>query len=356
MARKICYLLLIFIFSNCSFSKNTSGLKSNKNHPVFRETDDFGIRVKPILNREYLIFLSWYISVYGESYPERVVSILPKESINSNFGSGIEIEERLKTSTSILKNYILNPKFIDYPLIGLSLPQIMEMQRWMSDRYNENVLIEKGFLNFNPNQKDEDCFSMEAFLVDQYMGDVIKTFSNRSWQKEYLPTFRLPYQEEINTIKSYSPFDTRLKKYPFGRKDFLAKWDKQFIEVLPKENKIILKTPFKPIEIICKNDFTFNAETNTFTDATLSNEKVKFINPKYLDLGNPDESADKYGNKYPYLEKNRFGQMEFIIIGIDDKNRPIVVDALKLENKDLLENKIFRIAFNKTLKPQHVPQ
>jgi hypothetical protein len=353
MAKKTIYLLLIFIFSTCNFSKDTSGLKSNKNHPVFRETDDFGIRVKPILNREYLIFLSWYISVYGESYPEKVISILPKNSFNSNFGSGFEIGERLKTSTSILKNYILNPKYIDYPLIGLSIPQIMEMQRWLSDRYNENVLIDKGFLNFNPNQKDEDCFSMETFLIDQYIGAIRKTPSKRSWKKEYLPTFRLPFQEEINTIKSYSPFDTRLKKYPFGRKDFLWKWNKHFIKVIPKEKKIILKSPYNSIELICENDFTLN---KTFTDATLSDKYLDMGNTKYLDMGNPEESAGQYGDKYPYLEKNRFGQMEFVVVGINDENRPIIADVLKLKNKDLPDNKIFRICFNKTLESKYLPK
>ena len=352
MDKKIIYLLLIFIFSNCNFSKDTVRLKSNKNHPTFKETDSFGVRVKPILNREYLIFLSWYISVYGESYPEKVISILPKNSFNTNFGSSFEIGERLKTSTSILKNYILNPKYIDYPLIGLSIPQIMEMQRWLSDRYNENVLIEKGFLNFNPNQKDEDCFSMETFLVGQYMGDVRKIVSKRSWQKEYLPTFRLPYQKEIDSIKNYSRFDTRLKKYPFGRKDFLSKWNKQFIKILPKENKIILSCPYKPIEIICEGDISFNG---SFKDATLKDKYLKFTNPIYLDLGNQDESADQYGDKYPFVEKNKFGQMEFIIAGIDKKNRPILIDLRNIDN-ELHENKIFRIAFNKTIEPQNLPK
>ncbi len=353
MAKKICYLLFIIIFSNCNFSKNSAGLKSNKNHPTFHETETFGVRVKPILNREYLIFLSWYISVYGDSYPEKVISILPKNSFNSNFGSGFEIEERLKTSSAILKNYILNPKYIDYPLIGLSISQIMEMQRWMSDRYNENVLIKKGFLNFNPNQRDEDCFSMEAFLVDQYMGNVRNTVSKRSWKKEYLPTFRLPYQKEINAIKDYSRFDTRLKKYSFGRKDFLAKWNKQFIEVLPKENKIILKCPFRSIEIICDGNISFK---NSFKDATLKGKHLEFTNRKYLDLGNPDESVDQYGDKYPYVEKNRFGQMDFVIVGIDNKNRPVVVDPLKLDNDEFYHDKIFRIAFNKTIEPQYLPK
>lgn len=355
MDKRIICLLLIFIFSNCNFSKKITGLKSNKNHPTFLETDTFGIRVKPILNREYLIFLSWYISVYGNSYPEKVISILPKESLNPFYGSNFEIGERVKNSThnSILQGYILNPKYIDYPLVGISLPQVMEMQRWMSDRYNENVLIEKGFLNFNPEQKDEDCFTLETVLVGQYMGNVRKPISNRSWKKEYLPTFRLAYQDEINFIKNHSNFDIQLKEYPFSKKDFLWKWNKHFLDISPKENKIILKCQFDPIEIICENDISF---LSPFVDATSRGKYLEFANTKYLDLGNPDGSTEQYKDKYPYVEKNRFGQMEFVVVGIDNKNRPVIANPPKLANEIFYENKIFRIAFNKILEPNYLPK
>lgn len=361
MDKKIIYLFFLFVFSNCNFSTKTTGLKTNKNHPTFLETEKFGIRVKPILNREYLIFLSWYISVYGDSYPEKVISILPKESLNPAYGPNFELEEILQASTSILKNYILNPKYIDYPLIGLSPPQIMEMQRWMCDRYNENALIKKGFINFTSNQKDEDSFSIESYLVDQYMGDVRKNISpdkpfdhgNRIWLKEYLSTFRLPYQNEIASIEMDSNFDTQLKGYSFGRDDFLWKWNENNLLVLPKENKIILRPKFYPIKIICEINFSPN--TISYSDAFLTDKKLEFFNKKYLDLGDPDGIRDQYWNEYPYKQKNRFGQMQFVVVGIDKENRPIIADPIRLENDVFSENKIFRIAFNKTITSQHLP-
>ncbi|MFK7774620.1 MAG: hypothetical protein AB8F94_20945 [Saprospiraceae bacterium] len=353
MDKKTICLLLLFMFSNCNFSKKTAGLKSNKDHPTFLETDHFGIRVKPILNREYLIFLSWYISVYGESYPEKVINILPKKSLDPRYGSNFEMNDILNASTSILKNYIFNPKYIDYPLIGLSSSQILEMEKWMSDRFNENALIEKKNLNFNPEQKDEDCFTLETLLVQQYEGSVRKAFSNRVWRKEYLANFRLPYQKEIDLIKNHPNFYTQLKEYPFNKKDFLWKWNKYYLAISPNKNTIILKHSIYSIELIYENGFENN---NTFTDATLKDKSLEFSNKKYLDLGNPDGAKDQYENKYPYLEKNRSGQMQFVIVGIDDKNRPIVADPIQLKNEGPLENKIFRIAFNKTLESQHLPK
>lgn len=353
MDKKIIYLLLLFIFSNCNFSKKTTGLQSNKNHPSFLENDHFGIQVKPILNREYLIFLSWYISVYGSSYPEKVMSILPKEFLDPRYGSNFEIDEILKASTSILKNYIFHPKYIDYPLIGLSSAQVLEMEKWMSDRYNENALIEKKNLNFNSAQKDEDCFTLETLLVHQYEGSVRKAFSNRIWRKEYLATFRLPYQNELESIKTHSNFDNHLKEYSFDKKDFLWKWNKYFLTTSPEKNTIILKHSIYSIELIHENGFKNN---NTFTDAILIDKNLEFFNEKYLNLGNPDEAKDQYENKYPFKEKGWYGHMEFVIVGIDEKNRSIIADPIRLKKEDFSENKIFRIAFNKTLESQYLPK
>lgn len=358
--KKIIYLVLLFVFSNCNLSKKTTGLKSNKNHPTFLELDHFGIRVKPILNREYLIYLSWYISVYGSSYPEKVISILPKESLNPAYSSNFEIEEILNASTSILKNYIFNPNYIDYPLIGLSPSQIMEMQKWMSDRYNENVLIKKKVIHFNIEQRDEDNFSLESFLVGQYEGNVRKVLShpprdhgNRFWLKEFLPTFRLPYQNEIDSIKNHPKFDTTLKEYSFSKKDFLWQWNKYFLATSPNEKTIILKQSIYSIQLSYKNNFVYN---NTFTNEVLKNKNLEFLNKKYLDLGNSDGMQDQYEEDYPFSEKDRFGQMPFVVVGIDFENKPIIADPIQLTNGVFSKNKIFRIAFNKLLEEQHTPE
>jgi len=359
MDKKIIFLLFFFIFSNCKISKNTSGLKLNKDHPTFLETDEFGIRVKPILNREYLIFLNWYIQVYGNSYPEKILSILP-ENLLKKYDSHLSLEERLQASNSSLKDYIFNSKYIDYPLSGLSSTQVLEMQKWMSDRYNENALIELGIYNFNTLQIDEDCFTIEAFLAGQYMGDLQKDmpvesfdYGNRIWRKEYLPTFRLPYQNELNCIKNYPNVDSQLKEYSFDENDFLWKWNNELLKILPKESKIILKDSNESIEVIVKKDITFK---NIFIETYLHDNSLEFINTRYLDLGNLDGKKEQYEGKYPYEEKGYFGEMEFVVVGIDEKNRPIIADRLKLGHKEFPANRIFRIAYNKTLETQYLPK
>lgn len=359
MKIKIIFLLLFFTIISCNTTKNTTSLKSDKNHPTFLESDHFGIRVKPILNREYLIFLNWYIHVYGLSYPEKVLSILPKNSLHPDYGSNFKIDEIIHASRGVLKNYILNAKYIDYPLIGLSLPQIMEMQKWMNDRYNENVLIEKGYLNFNSNQKDEDSFSFEAYLVNQYEGSVRKTApngardtGNRIWRKEYLPTFRLPYQDEVNVIKNHKEFSTQLRAYNFDKKDFLWEWNKHFLNISAKENKVILNHHFSPIEIISKDNYN---PTSEISNALLNNRKLEFLQLEYLNLGNPDLIEHQY-EKYPYPEKGWFGLMDFVVIGLDHNNKPVIADKLKIADENPIENKIYRIAFNTMLTSEYLPK
>ena len=188
------------------------------------------------------------------------------------------------------------------------------------------------------------------------MGDVRKPISNKSWKKEYLPTFRLPYQNEIDSIKNHSDFGTQLKEYSFGKKDFLWKWNKYFLATSPGKNIVILKHSIYSIEINHGNDLKINGIANSFTDEILIDKKLEFTNTKYLDLGNPDGSTEQYGNKYPYEEKGWFGQMKFVVVGIDNNNRPIIADPIKLQNEDSLDNKIYRMSFNKTLEPQQLPK
>lgn len=237
----------------------------------------------------------------------------------------------------------------------------MEMQKWMNDRYNENMLIKKGFLNFNLEQRDEDNFSLEAFLVNQYEGNVRKVLShkpkdqgNRAWRKEYLATFRLPYQNEIDSIKKHTTYSTQLRAYKFDKRDFLWIWNKHFLDISPKENKIILKHYFSPIEIINKDNHHL---TTDISDAILKDRKLEFLQLKYLDLGNPDVAEYQYEFKsYPYPEKGWFGMMDFVVVGLDHNNKPVIADKLKISDENPIENKIYRIAFNTILTSEYLPK
>ena len=79
----------------------------------FLETENFGIRKKPILNREYLTFLCWQIDVYGEYFPEYVLENIPLSGIPNqpaqpvNFGTVLT-----ESTTDLFKNSLLTRSIV----------------------------------------------------------------------------------------------------------------------------------------------------------------------------------------------------------------------------------------------------
>jgi len=285
-----------------------------------------------------------------------------------------EIGEALIHSDTIfhplLKSYILHPKFIDYPLIGLSKRQIMEMQKWMNDRYNENLLIDVKYLSFNTHQKDEDCYVIEAALVGQYEGTSGKyryrndyddiVLAVEKWQKHpHKPNFRLPYTEELIEIGKGIELDNRLREYSFGKKDFLWKWKDAHIDIYKYKGQIHFgafleyynddyykNNPFYQDFSIHLNE-EYQLPKEPMTNLTLKENEQQFNNIAYL--------KDEHGGEYFYPEKDSTGRMGFVIVGADEENRPLVADRIQASNEPI-NNAIYRIVYNKTIDSSYLPR
>jgi len=386
--RYFALVLMVFIFGCATFKSQTHIRKEAKQ--TFVEFEDFGIRTKPILNREYIIFLCWYVAVYGEWYPEKVLEILPltPEAANLTLSELENIVVRADTIfhlssrrnipfdimpnsspkvkktyqyidtvfSPILENYILNPKFIDYPLIGLSKHQILEMQKWMNDRYNEDLLVDAKYLNFNPEQKDEDCYVIEAAIIGQYEGSVDKywydiDYDNMNiyaidrWQKHpYKPNFRLPYANELVEIEGKMEFDNNLREYSFGKNDFLWEWDKHYFGIYKPIGYPLAQMYFMnyfgedfPYPFPVNSEFQLPKES--MVNLILEENEQQFNNIAYLKDFDMDEDDDYYP------EKDSIGRMSFVIVGADKENRPLVADRIQASNEPI-NNAIYRIVYN----------
>ncbi len=149
-----------------------------------------------VANIDYREYLYWLSRVFGESYPEVKVNALPDTLV---------WREEMAYNEPFVETYFRHPAYDTYPVVGVTWLQANEYCKWRTDRVNEMMLIERGILNPNSDQKDEDNFNTESYLAGQYEGSVnkgmkdFKTGGERAVQFEdgiLLPSYRLPTEAE----------------------------------------------------------------------------------------------------------------------------------------------------------------
>lgn len=333
----ILKFLLVFSFSLIhvitldSQSNPTKRLKKQ-----FIETEHFGISKQPITNREYLLFLCWNIHVYGMY---NSIDLLPEaKDVKKNIN--FKLEDYISNSSTVVRNYTFNPSYLDYPALGLNYDQVQEMLKWLSDRYNENVLLRLGYLNFTPDQKDSDCFVLESYLTNQYTGSV-RNYKVLHWNdNKFLPVFRLPTQGEHEFMFLNSKEERVIKKYKYRRNSFLAFWNNYYFE--KSGTTLILNlNRYHNIELKANNSFDFS---------TISEVKVVFsssVKSGYRNLA--------YFKDTEYIEKDIDGKMPFVILGKNTSNDAII--GLPHRESDLqnLRTPVYRIAYNTVLEFKYWP-
>jgi formylglycine-generating enzyme len=149
-----------------------------------------------ISNTDYREYMYWTARVFGETYPEVWKRTLPDTLV---------WREELTYNEPLVETYLRHPAYDDYPVVGVSWNQAVDYCKWRTDRVNEAILIKKGVLNVNPDQKDQDNFNTEAYLLGKYQGSVrknlpdLRTGGERHVRLEdgiVLPEYRLPTEAE----------------------------------------------------------------------------------------------------------------------------------------------------------------
>ncbi len=156
----------------------------------------FYIDETEIANIDYRHFVFWTYNTFGESYPKRYQEVLPDT---------LCWREELAYNEPLIETYFRHPSFDDYPVVGVSWKQANEYCTWRTDRVNEMLLIEKGVLNPNPEQRDADNFNTKTYLAGQYEGNVKKNLKDNVSGGErpvmtedgiFVPSYRLPTEAE----------------------------------------------------------------------------------------------------------------------------------------------------------------
>lgn len=148
-----------------------------------------------VTNIDYREYIYWLSRVYT-SYPKIAQDALPDSLV---------WREELSFNEPFVESYFRHPSYDEYPVVGVSWKQANGYCEWRTDRVNEMLLIEKGILNPNPEQKDAENFNSKSYLTGQYAGNVrknlkdLQTGGERAVRYEdgiLLPAYRLPTEAE----------------------------------------------------------------------------------------------------------------------------------------------------------------
>ncbi len=168
---------------------------SDWNHQNRRVTvSSFFMDETVISNHHYLGYLQWINRVYGDVLPEKYRNALPDTLV---------WRDPLAYNEPYVENYLRHPAFKDYPVVGVSWVQASEYAKWRTDRVNEWILAENGYLEFRPDEEGID----NHFTTDRYrygediagdLADAIEDGMRRArWEDGLmLPRYRLPTEAE----------------------------------------------------------------------------------------------------------------------------------------------------------------
>lgn len=152
-----------------------------------------------VANVDYLEYLYWLGRVFGADYPEVLRKALPDTLV---------WRDRLAFNEPFVTTYLRHPSYKNYPVVGVSWVQANDYCVWRTDRVNEMLLIKKGILQPDPDQRNENNFNTETYLAGQYQGLVNKNLPDLSPNGNpdgrpvrfedgiLLPEYRLPTEAE----------------------------------------------------------------------------------------------------------------------------------------------------------------
>ncbi len=150
-------------------------MKDWNNTPNQQHVMSFYMDATEVTNMMYLEYLDWIRTAFPPSNPDYAkiyTGALPDTLV---------WRSRLGNTEDLVENYLRHPAYGQYPVVGVSWKQANQFAKWRSDRYNEKILMDEGYLATNRelNAKDkneegtdtwEKAIGLEAnFSIDTYV-------------------------------------------------------------------------------------------------------------------------------------------------------------------------------------------
>lgn len=130
------------------------------NQPTQQHVMSFYMDETEVTNLMYLEYLDWLKKVFPpeiDNYKHIYKSALPDTLAWRN---------RLGYNEAMVNNYLRHPAFAEYPVVGVSWVQAVNFCKWRTDRVNEKLLEEAGFV---PRDARYHLGAKELFHTETYL-------------------------------------------------------------------------------------------------------------------------------------------------------------------------------------------
>lgn len=161
-----------------------------------------------VANVHYREYLYWLTRVFDPTDPAN----LP--IIEGALPDTLVWRSELSYNEPLVEFYFRHPGFNNYPVVGVTWRQASDFCLWRSDRVNEGILLQKGYINKQAllGQQGSNNFTTKSYLLDLYQTAPGKTATSkknplRTPQGQprtkvsmedgiLLPDYRLPFESE----------------------------------------------------------------------------------------------------------------------------------------------------------------
>lgn len=289
-------------------------LRDWNNSPVRMQVSSFYMSETEVTNYDYRSYLAWLEYVFPPENPSF------KEIYNGALPSTSFEKEKLMRNDVYTNHYFTHPAFDNYPVIGVSWIQAQRFCEWLTDRANENVLMEAGFLSKDLYRNAEIVYGTKHFDTEIYK--------------------RMPYQMFGDDSRAINPekFDQDSRSDRNRRLRYLGKYD----GLLVSKFRLPTETEWEYTALALAK----NRSYNSYKGKRYPDDRVRFYKGRnkgdFLDnfkIGHGDYSGvGGWGNdgstisnevkKYPPNDLGFFGMYGNVSEWTADVYRPVIDDEI----------------------------
>ena len=153
-----------------------------------RVADNFFCDKTEMTNIDWLEYMFWTKRIFGGNSPEYLAT----------FPDTLVWRENYSCLASLTENYLKQPGYMYFPVVGVTQLQAINYSKWRSDRVFEKLLIDMDKIEVDSTQNKDSYFTIEKYFKGTF-GKIIPGV-----KLTHYPNFRLPSLVERTIILQYA--------------------------------------------------------------------------------------------------------------------------------------------------------